>query len=74
MEMKAKHGRKYPELSISDTVRILRNKKQVRDEEFMGNFKSGEHKVKSISTNFGQHFNWLTDGREYIRSDIVKML
>ena len=39
----------------------------------MTNFKKGEHTVESINENFGQKFYMLSDGREYIRSDIVKM-
>lgn len=73
MEMRATHGRKYPTLEVGDTVKILRKKKQVGDKEFMSDFKSGEHKVTSISSNFDQKFYRLSDGREYIRIDIVKM-
>jgi hypothetical protein len=39
----------------------------------MSQFKAGEQTVEGISENFGQNFYKLSDGREYIRSDIVKM-
>jgi hypothetical protein len=73
MEIAATRGRRFPPLAVGDKVRILRKKKAVGDKEFMSNFKEGEHKVASISENFGQKFYKLTDGREYIRADIVKM-
>ena len=73
MEIEATRGRKYPILRVGDTVRILRKRKAVGDKETMDNFKPGEHKVVSISENFKQKFYLLTDQREYIRADIVKM-
>ena len=73
MEIEATRGRKYPILRVGDTVRILRKRKQVGEKETMENFKPGEHKVASISENFKHKFYKLTDGREYIRADIVKM-
>ena len=73
MEMVAIRGRKYPILQTGDIVRILRKKKTVGDEEFMDQFTRGEHTVESISENFGQKLYKLSDGKEYIRSDIVRM-
>ena len=73
MEIAATRGRRYPPLAVGDTVRILRKKKQVGDKEWMSNFKEGDHKVASVSENLGQKFYRLTDGREYLRADIVKM-
>ena len=73
MELVAIRGRKFPPLRIDDKVKLLRKKKAVGDKEWMSNFKAGEHTVVSISENLGQKFYKLSDGREYIRSDIVKM-
>ena len=73
MELVARRGRRFPILQIGDVVRILRKKKTVGDKEFMSQFKAGEQTVESISENFGQKFYMLSDNREYIRSDIVKM-
>ena len=39
----------------------------------MDNFKPGEHTIESISENFGQKFYMLSNGKELIRSDIVRM-
>ena len=73
MELVARRGRKFPILNIGDTVKVLRKHKAVGDKEFMDQFKKGEHTVESISENFGHKFYKLSDGKEYIRSDIVKM-
>ncbi len=71
MEMRAKRGRRYPTINVGDKVRAIRNK-ILGDKEFTGNFRAGEHEVLEITVNFGQRFYRLDDGREYIRSDIVK--
>ena len=73
MELVARRGRKFPILNIGDTVKVLRKHKAVGDKEFMDQFKKGEHTVESISENFGQKFYKLSDGKEYIRNDIVRM-
>ncbi len=49
-------------------------KKKLGDKEFMDKFKPGKHKGERVSENFGQKFHMLSDKREYIRSDIVKMI
>ena len=73
MEMAATYGKKFPVLRVGDTVRTLK-KKKLGDKEFMDAIKPGKHKVESISENLGQKFYKLSDKREYIRSDFVKML
>ena len=73
MEMVAISGRKFPVLQVGDTVRILK-KKDLEDKDFMDKFKPGKHKVERISENVGQKFYMLSDRKEYIRSDIVKMI
>ena len=73
MDIEANRGRRYPTLRVGDSVRILRKRRQVGDTETMDNFKPGEHKVAAISENFKHKFYKLTDGREYIRADMVKM-
>ena len=73
MEMKAKRGRKYPELEEGDYVRILR-KKKLGEKESASAFQEGRHKVESVVTNFGQKFYVLEGSkREFIRADIVKV-
>ncbi len=72
MELKAKTGRVYPTIEVGDKVRVIR-KKILGDKEFVGHFRADKPTVESISENFGQKFYKLSDGREYIRSDIVKV-
>ena len=72
MEVRASHGRKFPPLEEGNKVRIVRQKK-LGDKEHMNNFRAGTYEVVSISENLGQKYYKLSDGKEYIRSDIVKM-
>ncbi len=73
MEMAATFGRKFPVLQVGDTVRTLK-KKKLGDKDFMDKFTPGKHKVESVSENVGHKFYMLSDKREYVRSDIVKMI
>jgi hypothetical protein len=73
MELVATQGVKFPPLRVGDTVRMLL-KKKLGHKEFQDAFKKGKHKVESISESLGQKFYKLDDKREYIRSDLVKML
>jgi hypothetical protein len=73
MEMAATFGKTFPLLQEGDTVRILK-KNKLGDKVFIDKFTPGKHKVESISANVGQKFYMLSDRKEYIRSDIVKML
>ncbi len=60
-------------LRVGDTVRMfLKNK--FGHKEFQDAFKPGKQKVVEITENFGQQFYRLSDKREYIRSDLVKMI
>ena len=71
--MVAIRGRKFIILQVGDIVRISKKKKVVGDKEFLEQFKAGKHKVESISEHFGQTFYMLSDKREYIRREIVRM-
>ena len=73
MELAAKSGIKFPPLRVGDTVRMLK-KKKLGLKEFQDPFKPGRPKVESISEQFGQKYFKLSDNREYIRSDLVKMI
>ena len=42
-------GRRYPTLRVGDNVRILRNKKQVGDKEWVSNFKPSDRALESVS-------------------------
>ena len=73
IELAATSGIKYPPLKVGDTVRML-NKKKLGLKEFQDAFKPGKQKVINISENLGQKFFMLSDKREYVRSDLVKMI
>ena len=73
MELAAKSGIKFPALRVGDTVRMLL-KKKLGHKEFQDAFKPGKQTVESISENFGQKYYMLSDKREYVRSDLVKMI
>ena len=73
MELAAKSGIKFPPLRVGDTVRMLK-KKKIGLKEFQDAFKPGKQTVESISEQFGQKYYRLSDKREYVRSDLVKMI
>jgi hypothetical protein len=73
MELVATHGVKFPPLRVGDTVRMLL-KKKLGHKEFMDAFKPGKQKVVEITESLGQKFYTLSDKRDYIRSDLVKMI
>jgi hypothetical protein len=73
MELAAKSGVRFPPLRVGDTVRMLK-KKKIGLKEFQDAFKPGKQTVESISEQFGQRYYKLSDNREYIRSDLVKMI
>ena len=73
VELVAKSGIKFPPLRVGDTVRMLK-KKKLGLKEYQDPFKPGRPKVVSITETFGQRYYKLSDNREYIRSDLVKMI
>ena len=73
MELAAKSGVRFPPLRVGDTVRMLK-KKKIGLKEFQDAFKPGKQTVESISEQFGQKYYKLSDKREYVRSDLVKMI
>ena len=75
LELKAIKNRKYPEVSIGDTVKIRRKRKTGEKERFAP---WGEmyHKVIDIKTELGQKVYTVdqdTRGRSYTRGEILKM-
>ena len=73
MELVARRGRRFPTLSVGDVVRVLKKKNPVGEKEFMDKFKPGEFTVESRRESFGQKFYKLSNDKEYIRSNIVRM-
>ncbi len=72
MELVARKGKRFSILQIGDIVRILR-KKKTGEKGWAAQFQRGEYTIESISENFGHQIYELSDGKEYIRSDIVRM-
>ena len=72
LEMKARRGVKYPELSVGDSVRILKTKKSFEKENVLP-FRKNIFTIDSISENFDTKL-YKINGIEYIRSDLVKVI
>jgi uncharacterized protein (UPF0305 family) len=71
LELRAKHNRKYPPLSVGDTVHILR-KKKVNEKERTSNFDDKYHLVSAVTEQFGQKY-YTVEGRQYIRGEVFKI-
>ena len=72
MELKAKRGRRYPELNEGDRVRVMR-KKGLGEKETASAFQKDVFVVNSSSQNLGQDLYKLNNGKEYVRADLVKV-
>ena len=55
LELKRQHGRKYPEISVGDTVKVYKKKDKL-DKERVSNYWPKKYKVEAIETSFGQKF------------------
>jgi hypothetical protein len=71
LELRAKHNRKYPPLSVGDTVHILR-KKKINEKEITSNFDDKYHTVSAITEQYGQKY-YTVEGRDYIRGEVFKI-
>ena len=74
LELKAIKNRKYPELSIGDTVHI-RRKRKVGEKERFAPWGELYHKVIDIQTELGQKVYTVdndTRGRSYTRGELLK--
>jgi hypothetical protein len=71
LELRAKHNRKYPPLSVGDTVHILR-KKKINEKERTSNFDEKYHLVSAITEELGQKY-YTVEGRQYIRGEVFKV-
>ena len=72
MEMRAKHTRKYPDLSVGDYVRVY-FKKKPGEKERVSYWSETKHKIDRISEYMGQsyyHLEGIT--RPYLRFEILK--
>ena len=71
--LRAKKERKYPELNVSDRVKILR-KKAITEKERSSNFLKGEYTVENISKKLGQNYYTLQGFiRPLLRHELLKV-
>lgn len=70
---KAKKEEIYPELEVSDKVKIMR-KKLITEKERTSHFLKGEYRVESISEKLGQKYYKMTDyPRPLLRHELLKV-
>jgi hypothetical protein len=71
MELKRSHSRKYPNISVSDFVRIFKKKDKL-DKERISNWSKNKYKVIDIEESFGQKFYKLEGhGKLVIRAELL---
>ena len=73
VNMNAKQNRVYPEIEVSDQVRIFRKKKP-NEKERVGNFSSHVYTVERIDKMLGQSY-YFVEGvdRAYLRFELLKV-
>ena len=71
LELKRQHGRKYPEISVGDTVKVYKKKDKL-DKERVSNYWPKKYKVEAIETSFGQKF-YKVEGfkKDLMRSELL---
>ena len=72
MELKAKHGRKYNEISVGDSVRIYK-KKRTGQKQQVPYWSEVTHEIISISESHGQKFYKVVGQRDWLRHEILKV-
>ena len=73
LELHAKHKRKYPEINIGDSVRVVQKKKAF-DKERVNRWTTEKYTVEAISEEFGQKFYKVSDWpKPFIRHEILKV-
>ena len=73
LELTRQHSRKYPEISVGDTVRVYKKKDKL-DKERVSNYLPKKFKVVAIETSFGQQF-YRVEGmaRALMRSELLRI-
>ncbi len=73
LEIRAMKNRKYPPLSVGDSVKIMR-KKKAGEKERTSNWSIEVFKVTAINEQHGQEY-YTTDGaeRDYTRAEVLKV-
>ena len=71
--MNAKRNRVYPEVVVSDQVRIFRKKKP-NEKERVGNFSKNVFTVEKVDKKLGQSY-YFVEGvdRAYLRFELLKV-
>ena len=73
LELTRQHSRKYPEISVGDTVRVYKKKDKL-DKERVSNYLPKKYKVVGIETSFGQQFYRVEGmGRVLMRSELLRI-
>ena len=72
MELKAKRGRKYPDVTVGDNVKIFR-KKTNRDKQQVSYWSSEKCEIISIEILHGQSFYKIDGQRPLLRHEILKV-
>ena len=73
LNMNAKRNRVYPEVVVSDQVRIFRKKKP-NEKERVGNFSKNVFTVEKVDKKLGQSY-YFVEGvdRAYLRFELLKV-
>ena len=73
LELTRQHSRKYPEISVGDTVKVYKKKDKL-DKERVSNYLPKKYKVVGIETSFGQQF-YRVEGmaRVLMRSELLRI-
>ena len=71
LELKSRHSRKYPNIAISDYVRVFKKKDKL-DKERLSNWSADKYKVIDIQESMGQQF-YVLEGKAkaLMRSEIL---
>ena len=71
--MNAKRNRVYPEVEVSDEVRIFRKRKP-NEKERVGNFSQNVYTIERIDEKMGQKYYYVEGiDRAYLRFELLKM-
>ena len=73
LSMNAKRNRVYPEVEVSDEVRIFRKRKP-NEKERVGNFSQNVYTIERIDEKMGQKYYYVEGiDRAYLRFELLKM-
>ena len=73
LNMNAKRNRVYPEIEVSDQVRIFRKRKP-NEKERIGNFSQNDFTIERMDEKLGQQFNYFEgNDRAYLRLELLKV-